>query len=422
MIRAGVWRSPSTVRRRFVVAEDSARRSLPWGTGRRLVVAVVVGLLAAFLFSYLVYEISTITSDLEVYRGAIQTLLAGGDLYGFEVETKGLVLPFTYPPFAAIVLMPLALGDQTVVTWVWAVCQCAMLALAVWLVFRETPRRERAGTLEGRLLLALGFVLMLGTDPVISGITLGQVSLGLVVLVLVDFLVVPPRWRGLLTGLAAAVKLTPLVFVAYLLVTRQWRAAANAMAAALAATAIGFVVLPSQSVRYWTELLWRTDRVGETAAVRNKSLLGVLNHFGVDAGLQRPIWLVLVVLVVALVLWSARRQHLAGNEFGAVVSVGLLAALISPIAWPHHLVWLPLAGLYLCWLGRRLPLVAGIGVLASCWLWSPLLSYMASGQPWLDVLGDGVVLVALAVAIIGLPRATGAMTPTTGPERPTSRG
>jgi len=390
------------------MVESDVAESWPpaWRPGRRATVAVVVGALAAVLFSLLVFEVSTITTDVAVYRGAIQALLNGQDLYGFEIRSRGLVLPFTYPPFAVLVLMPAALAPETVVVWGWVTLQCAMLLLTVWLVFRRTPQNARRGTLEGRLLLVLGFLLMLASDPVMSDITLGQVSLGIVVLVLVDFLVLPARWRGVLTGLAAAIKLTPIVFVGYLLVTRQWRQAGNAVVAALVATAVGFAVLPTQSVRYWTQLLWDTGRVGDTEAQRNKSLLGVLYHYGVAGGLGRLAWLVLVAAAVVAVLWSARRQHLRGGELGAVISTGLLAGLISPIAWPHHLIWLPLAGLYLVYLGRPGPLVAGIGVLATCLTWSPLLSYETSDQVWVNILGDVSVLVAVAVAVVGLPSAS----------------
>ena len=46
-------------------------------------------------------------------------------------------------------------------------------------------------------------------------------------LVSLDCLAQSPRWpRGALTGLAAAVKLTPAAFVLFFLMRRDWRAAA----------------------------------------------------------------------------------------------------------------------------------------------------------------------------------------------------
>ena len=46
--------------------------------------------------------------DLEVYRLGVATWLAGGDMYGPLPPTiSGMALPFIYPPFAAMVLLPL---------------------------------------------------------------------------------------------------------------------------------------------------------------------------------------------------------------------------------------------------------------------------------------------------------------------------
>ena len=76
------------------------------------------------------------------------------------------------------------------------------------------------------LLLTLA---MLGLVPVWRTIGLGQVNTLLMAMVAGDVLVVTARgsrWGGLLTGVAAAVKLVPLVFIAHLFLTGK-RAAAG---------------------------------------------------------------------------------------------------------------------------------------------------------------------------------------------------
>ena len=46
--------------------------------------------------------------DLEVYRNGVQAWLSGGDLYGPLPETSAhIALPFIYPPFAALLMVPL---------------------------------------------------------------------------------------------------------------------------------------------------------------------------------------------------------------------------------------------------------------------------------------------------------------------------
>ena len=74
---------------------------------------------------------------------------------------------------------------------------------------------------------------MLCLVPVWRTIALGQVNVLLMAMVAVDVLAVTARgsrWGGLLTGVAAAVKLVPLIFIAHLLLTGKRTAAARALA------------------------------------------------------------------------------------------------------------------------------------------------------------------------------------------------
>jgi uncharacterized membrane protein len=70
-----------------------------------------------------------------------------------------------------------------------------------------------------------------------------QVNIVLMALVTLDCLTAEPRWpRGALTGLAAAIKLTPAAFVLFFLLRRDYRAAANGHRLAVAAAAGGLVL------------------------------------------------------------------------------------------------------------------------------------------------------------------------------------
>jgi alpha-1,2-mannosyltransferase len=44
-------------------------------------------------------------ADLDVYVGSVRSLLAGGSLYDFHAANGA---PFTYPPFAGLLLLPTA--------------------------------------------------------------------------------------------------------------------------------------------------------------------------------------------------------------------------------------------------------------------------------------------------------------------------
>ncbi|MET8200199.1 glycosyltransferase 87 family protein [Micromonospora taraxaci] len=157
-----------------------------------------------------------------------------------------------------------------------------------------------------------------------------------------------PRWpsrsccsrlAGVGTGLAAAVKLTPAVFIAYLLVTGRWRAAATAIGTAVAATTVTAALAPEATRTFFTEALWDTDRVGRLAYVSNQSVLGVVARLD-PTHPDRRLWVALVAVV--LVVWATRVRRAVrnGDERAGFAVTGVVACLVSPVTWVHHLVWL----------------------------------------------------------------------------------
>ncbi len=102
---------------------------------------------------------------------------------------------------------------------------------------------------------------------------LGQLGLILAALVLIDVMLIPPKYRGLLTGLAGRSS-GSLLMLPYYLVSRQWRAAVMTALGFGGATLIGFVALPAESVRYWTMYAFNTGRFPGIGSDRNLSILG----------------------------------------------------------------------------------------------------------------------------------------------------
>jgi alpha-1,2-mannosyltransferase len=182
---------------------------------------------------------------------------------------------------------------------------------------------------------------MLWTEPVTDGIRFGQVNAFLVLLCLVDLTAIRPAWpRGLLVGLATAIKLTPGVFLLYFAVTRRWRTAVALVGGAAAATIGAALILPEASLAFWGGALQDPNRLGPNSGTSNQSLRGVLLRAGLSGPLSSVLWLVLVVGVLWLSFTVARRAHLRGEIAMEVGAVGLSAVLISPVAWIHHLAWI----------------------------------------------------------------------------------
>jgi alpha-1,2-mannosyltransferase len=177
-------------------------------------------------------------------------------------------------------------------------------------------------------------------------------------LVAADCLDRSPRWpRGALTGIAAAVKLTPAAFVLFFLLRRDWRAAVTAALSFLACTGAGFLFAWHDSVEYWTSVLFQASRPGSPVYAANQSITGVIARAGLDpsslAGMA--LWLALSGGVVVLACLGMRRALAASQQAWALSLNALAGLLISPISWSHHWVWGEMAVLTLAvvsWPGR----------------------------------------------------------------------
>lgn len=344
----------------------------------------------------------SLLEDLHIYRGAVLLALSGGSLYDYMG-----VGPFTYPPFAAVVLEPFARLPQEWLDAVWTVGTFGVAALLCVVLVARLPRDastwlgERPGVARLAGLASVATIAMITSWPMVINLWLGQISAALTLIVLLDVAgVVPRRFQGALTGIAAAVKLTPLIFIPYFLVTRQWRQAVITSASFAVATGIGFLVHPQDSVAYWTSKIMETSRVGELGVARNHSLLGLLTRWDLGDPLTRGIWLGVGALAVLAALYRAREHFLRGQLVAATVVIGCASLVVSPFSWPHHLVWIVLAGLWLLAHRSTLPVVLGLLVLVSQSLLWPA---PPDGAP-LAWLREVTTVVAVAISVLGLTR------------------
>ncbi|MEU8793574.1 glycosyltransferase 87 family protein [Streptomyces sp. NPDC048643] len=305
--------------------------------------------------------------DLRVYYGTVDAWVHhGGRIYDYRVP--GTTYGFTYPPFAALGMLPLALVGLRTAIALGMLLNLAALAVVVGFLVGPALRRH------GWFGLALTACLLPLFEPLRDTFSFGQVNLVLLALVLVDARLLSRgrgRWAGVGIGLAAAVKLTPALFIALLLLGRRWRAAGVATAVAAAATALAAWVAPDASRFYWTDALWDTARVGRLAYVSNQSVQGVLARLAAPGEPSRALWATAVLLVLCVWAWRTSRALTAEDWPAAFALTGLAACLVSPITWVHHLVWL-LPSFAVLLRHRRLRIAAALyAVLCSSvvWLW-----------------------------------------------------
>jgi alpha-1,2-mannosyltransferase len=347
---------------------------------RCLVVAVALGVV--------VYGVSVpgALTDLKVYRAGGAAWLHGVPLY---TDAFPFWLPFTYPPVSAVLFGMLAVLPFAVAAML--LTAAGLVALSVTTVLAVPPE-------SARVVSGLAVVGGLALEPVRTTLMFGQVNLVLMGLVAVDCLVAGPRYpRGLLVGLAAAVKLTPLVFVLFFVARRQFQPAVTAVVTFAAVSGAGMLFAPSDSVRYWWATIFDPDRIGGAAFVTNQSLRGALVRLDLTEA-----WLPLVAVVLVLAWLGARR---ASDPVMALLVVAAGGLLVSPVSWSHHWVWIAPAVAYFAvrvYRNRRaLTVLTSVAIVFAvghrslphahnrelAWTW------------WQHVLGNSYLLAALAFLV-----------------------
>ena len=332
--------------------------------------------------------------DLAVYRRGGEAVLRGSVLYGRQFSANlHPKLAFTYPPFAAVVFIPLALLPWPLVAWTWDLALLALLLAAIIVVMQHSfPLRPPNVVGGAGLAVAATFCVAVTTRPVRDNLGFGQVDIALMTLCLLDCTVATPRWpRGLFVGLATATKLIPGLFIITLAARGERRAAIIATLTFAAATGLASVLRPAASVDFFLRLMWDPGRTGNVAYFSNQSVFGMISRTAL-----RPYagWIdgfAGCALVPLLVTSCARSQHChsrSTENVVAAVATGVTATLVSPIAWVHEVVWLVPAALLLAGLAR------------SSWARTAVVSILAvtliAGLPYMSASVKGIAGDALA--------------------------
>lgn len=299
--------------------------------------------------------------DLDVYRAEGWAARTGAEIYDLAVTAHEL--PATYPPFAALLFVPLTLLSVDAIRIAVCLLNLGLVIALAHLSLRLVDRRAvecRPTAWERGTPLTVA-ALAVWCEPIWATIRYGQINLLLVVLLLWDLTRRPDhRWAGIATGVAVGIKLTPGLFAVLLTVAGallaagrlrrgepadnpHLRRATRAWAAFAGTVALAALVLPRDSWRYWTDIVLAGDRVGPAEASANQSLRGVLAR-ALGTGDLPDWWLPVAVLVccagvavaVAALLADERLPHAPA---WAATSCAVTALLVSPVSWSHHWVW-----------------------------------------------------------------------------------
>jgi alpha-1,2-mannosyltransferase len=362
--------------------------------------------------------------DSAVYRAGALTLLHGDPLYDASTlapEPWWALLPFTYPPTAALLFVPLAIVPTQVAWGVLTAISVLAMALVVRVAIGSLPKPAagaRWWSSPARATLVFSVVL-LGLEPVWRTIFLGQINLILMALVVLDVLVVTSRGGrggGVMVGIAAAVKLTPLIFVVHLFLAGKRADAVRALVTFLGLQLLMLLLIPGDTIRYWTKTISDTGRIGPVHWAGNQSLNGLMNRVTDLAPWASKAAIGLSALLAIPAIWLMLRFHRRGQALAALLVSAFFGLLASPISWSHHWVWaVPLIVLLISRLPQTTPATAwrrwlGTGAVIAVFI-SCVLLVLPNGRNielhwkfWQGVLGNAYILMPLVLAAVLVAR------------------
>ena len=375
--------------------------------------------------------------DMIIYREGVLAFLEGREMYAVPMYAGDLALPFIYPPFGALALVPLSVGEwltHDLAGDLMIMLSSALVLACLWFVLRAATgaRVDRDSLLALTTVTWAGMMLI---EPVWLNAGFAQVNIVIMGLVILDLV---PRKRflpqGTLIGIAAAIKISPLAMLLFFLLRRDLKAILTAVVSALAATGIAALIRWDATVEFFSSVLLGMGTESEfgvdSAYQSNSSLKGMIMRWyltpeSLDAHSTQAniIWLVLSLATIILGSWFMIALMRRDMLVDAALVNAVIMLLISPVSWSHHWVWLTLLLPVVAW---RCATTLGAPVFLSAWviLWTALILHeppkwwygdsievhaltfteklLVSDFVWLAI----VLLIAWAVALRGVPRAT----------------
>ena len=313
--------------------------------------------LLGFLFgAWKVVEDTRITDfpiDMVVYREGVKAFLEHRSVYSEPMLAGDIQLPFIYPPFGALAMVPLTAFDaidHNMAGNIMVILSDLLVLVCLYFVFRAVLKKP-----EFLLpVTAITWAIVLRFEPVDLNNSFAQINIVVMALVILDLV---PRKRflpqGILIGVAAATKITPLAMLLYFLVRKEWKQIATALLSVVAATLLAAAFRWEAFVEFFSSTLLdmgsgRDFGVG-TEYQSNSSIKGAIQRMypstesmeanGLTIGLA---WIAASLIVIVVAAWLIK--HLCEKHLlvDAQLVTALTVLLISPVSWSHHWVWLTL--------------------------------------------------------------------------------
>lgn len=249
--------------------------------------------------------------DVYVYWYALNNWFNGNSLYDWYALPDYKMYPFTYPPFGAWALSPLTWFDYETAARLMIMAIALQTAVIVALVGRSL------GWSWGSAFAIAPWAAILVQqclEPFTQSVGFAQVNTAMMALVMID-VAAPDSWkgRGVASGLAAAIKLTPAIAVLIFLLRRQWRSAITMVATSLAVTLLSWVISPGESARFFFDAMWDPQRAGDAYYTSNQNLKGFVAR-ALPENTWSIAWAITVALALVAAVWLCLRIQAAATS------------------------------------------------------------------------------------------------------------
>lgn len=265
-------------------------------------------------------------------------------------QTGNIYVPFgyqafTYPPGAILFFWPILWVPAQHLTLVWTLATLVALAASIYvsLVYlTKVPRLLLAG------ISCWAAVVSASIFPGLSECLMwGQTATILLLVILLDLLVIRGPVKGVLVGVATAVKIYPGLFIVVWLLRRQWRPAVTALATTATVTGVAYALWPTSGHYFFRDIILGGHEFQKLASLHNStrssSFVAFFQRWPFHYGLltsHEAVAIEAAIMVLALV--AAHRLWRGGLDLSAVIVVLIAGAIASPLAWDHYFSFVPL--------------------------------------------------------------------------------
>lgn len=249
--------------------------------------------------------------DVYVYWYALNNWFSGNSLYDWYALPDYKMYPFTYPPFGAWALSPLTWFDYETAARLMIMAIALQTAVIVALIGRSL------GWSWGSAFAIAPWAAILVQqclEPFTQSVGFAQVNTAMMALVMID-VAAPDSWkgRGVASGLAAAIKLTPAIAILIFLLRRQWRSAITMVATSLTVTLLSWIISPSESARFFFDAMWDPQRAGDAYYTSNQNLKGFVAR-ALPENTWSIAWAITVALALVAAVWLCLRIQAAATS------------------------------------------------------------------------------------------------------------